>query len=69
MVKICGKCGKEITGNEYKMVSGDRPYYNFFFHKDCYLEIENIREYLPQNFEKLYNIYAKQEKRRKNGRE
>lgn len=67
----CVKCNKSIIGDEYKLIAIEVPYYNVFFHVDCYNDIlkeyggwEGLSLYLANNFNTWYNKESKVGKRR-----
>jgi len=48
------------------LVAIEQPYTNLFFHRDCYNEIDDIKSFVSENVEKLYNIIEKPFKKEKN---
>jgi hypothetical protein len=63
---ICPYCEKEVKvfkdGSDYRMVALDRPYVNLFFHRDCFINLENdgdLFAFLTKNTEKWYNYNEK----------
>jgi hypothetical protein len=50
--QTCPKCKKEILSEDIKfMLPLEIPYMNIYFHRDCYLEIEdNIEEFIQECF-------------------
>ena len=64
-------CQKEIVSKErYQLVPVDRPYFNVYFHRECYNNLlkevgswENIYVYLAKNLPLWYNREDKHEKR------
>lgn len=64
----CPLCNQEIEeGQARRLVPVDRPVYmNLFFHMDCFKKIENINQFIGENFDLCYNYYLeKGEKKRK----
>ena len=68
---VCVECQKEIdpSGN-YMMLAIEVPYYNVFFHKDCYEEVlkecggwDGLRLYLARSSETWYNRESRVGKR------
>lgn len=69
MQRICFKCDKEVSSKEpYKMVALEVPYYNAFFHMECYLncmrEFDDIYLYISSedSLKKLNEILTKKSK-------
>lgn len=75
-MKLCAWSGCLLDiepGEPYQMIGLDRPYYNVFFHKDCFNNLlrkydgwDGIVLYLARNPEIWYNRSRKRGKRRKN---
>ena len=66
-------CQKEIVSKErYQLVPVDRPYFNVYFHKECYNNLleqvgswENLYVYLGDNLSLWYTRKEKRGKRKR----
>lgn len=65
-MRICFFCEKIIDSEQKKrMIPVERPYINLWFHLDCLSEINNMKDYLNDNIDKLNEFLKKQSKMNK----
>lgn len=57
MEKKCIKCWK-ILEDEKTIIALDIPRVNLWIHPSCEMEIDNMLQYLIENYEKWYNYYV-----------
>ena len=61
--RVCTYCGEEINKDQkYTMLAVEHPYYNLFFHRECYKTLlfevktwDGLVLYLSKTFEMWYN--------------
>lgn len=55
----CPYCDLQFTDVlDYQMIPIERPYMNFFLHKDCYKKLgTELNQFISDNIEKITKLY------------